>query len=322
MPPEGAERPDHAHHAHGLFAHQEGDGRYGHRRVRRPSAAIGWALVLVLGFAGVEALVGWLSGSLALVSDAVHMLTDGVALALAWIAQRVARRQPSVTHSFGFERAEPLAAFVNALFYLALLAAIAVEAVDRLMTPRAIDAAMAFPVAVVGLAINAVMLRMLHGERDQINARAALLHVIGDFAGSLIAIIAIGTAWATGWTRIDPLLSLLLCALMLATTLRVMRDSVRTLMNAAPLSVDVEAVGRALQAIDGVSSVHDLHVWELGAGTGALAAHIRLDRIELWPQVLAQARECLRGRFGIEHVTLQPEPADSGGVCGADCGVP
>ncbi len=329
MPGQGAEPHRHAHGAHGhahgvhdLFAHHEGDGRYGHQRVRRPTAAIGWALVLVLGFAGVEALVGWLSNSLALLSDAVHMFTDGVALGLAWVAQRVARRRPSATHSFGFERAEPLAAFVNAVFYLVLLAAIGVEAVDRLITPPAIDAVMAFPVAVVGLAINAAMLWMLHGEREEINARAALLHVIGDFAGSLIAVVAIGTAWATGWTRADPLLSLLLCALMLATTLRVARDSVRTLMNAAPLTVDVEAVGGALQAIEGVHSVHDLHVWELGGGTGALAAHVRLERIELWPQVLAQARECLRTRFGIEHVTLQPESADGGERCDTDCGAP
>lgn len=322
MPGEVGEQPDRAHDAHGFLAHQHGDGRYGHRRVRRPSGAIGWALALVLSFAGVEALVGWLSGSLALLSDAVHMLTDGIALALAFVAQRIARRQPSATHSFGFERAEPLAAFVNAMFYMALLTAISVEAINRLITPRTIIAEMAFPVAVIGLAINAVMLWMLHGERDQINARAALLHVIGDFAGSVIAVVAIGTAWATGWTRVDPLLSLLLCAMMLLTTLRVLRDSVRTLMNAAPESIDVAEVGRALQAIDGVRSVHDLHVWELGGGAGAVAAHVRIDHIEGWPQVLVQAGECLRGRFGIEHVTLQPELAEGGEACAADRGLP
>ncbi len=299
-------------HSHGFLDHGHDDGQYGHHRVRRPSKAIGWALLIVVGFAGVEALVGWLSGSLALVSDAVHMGTDGIALALAWIAQLVARRRPTETHSFGFERVETLAAFVNGVFYLALLVAIAVEAVHRLIEPRAIEAAMALPVAVLGLLINAVMLWMLHGERDQINARAALLHVIGDFAGSVIAIVAITIAWATGWTRADPLLSLLLCVLMLATTWRVLRDSSRILMNAAPVSLDVQAAGRALLDIDGVRSVHDLHIWELGGGRTALAAHLRIERIEAWPEVLDRARKSLNERFGIDHLTIQPEVSAAG----------
>ena len=294
---------------HEFLEHRHGDGGYGHRRSRRPSRAIGWGLLLVLGFAGVEALVGWLSGSLALVSDAVHMLTDGIALGLAWIAQLVARRKPTATHSFGFERVETLAAFVNGVFYLVLLAAIAAEAVKRLIEPQPIHAAMALPVAVLGLLINAVMLWLLHGEREQINARAALLHVIGDFAGSVIAIIAITLAWTTGWTRPDPLLSLVLCLLMLGSTWRVLRDSSRVLMNAAPASIDVRAAGRAILDVDGVQSVHDLHIWELGTGRTALAAHLQVERVEQWPDMLERVRAHMRERFGIEHLTLQPEPA-------------
>ncbi len=297
-----------------FLEHRQGDGGYGHRRLHRPSGAIGWGLLLVLGFAGVEALVGWLSGSLALLSDAVHMLTDGVALGLAWIAQQVARRQPTTTHSFGFERVETLAAFVNGVFYLALLGAIGVEAVQRLIEPQPIHAGMALPVAVLGLLINAVMLWMLHGEREQINARAALLHVIGDFAGSLIAIVAITLAWTTGWTRADPLLSLLLCLLMLGTTWRVLRDSSRILMNAAPESLDVKAAGRAILEIEGVESVHDLHIWELGGGRTALAAHLQVAQVDRWPEVLGRVRECMREQFGIEHLTLQPEVSPAGGL--------
>jgi len=312
MPSERTE-PDHEHrHVPGFLDHGDDDGAHGHRRSRRPSGAIGWALVLVLGFAGVEALVGWLSGSLALVSDAVHMLTDGVALGLAFAAQLVARRRPSTTHSFGYERAETMAAFVNGLFYLALLGAIAVEAVHRLIEPRAIAAGLALPVAVLGLLINAGMLMLLHKDREQINTRAALLHVIGDFAGSVIAIVAITVAWGTGWTRIDPLLSLVLCLLMLASTWRILRESSHILMNAAPESVDVEAVARTLHAVQGVRSVHDLHVWALGGSAIALAAHVRIDRMDRWPQALAQAREALRTGFGIEHVTLQPEAEPAG----------
>ncbi len=281
-----------------------------HRRTRRPARAIGWALALVLGFAGIEALVGWLSNSLALVSDSVHMLTDGVALGLAFVAQRIARRRPSPSHSFGFERVETLAAFVNGLFYMALLAAIAFEAFHRLANPLPIRADWALPVAVIGLVINAAMLWMLHGDRDQLNVRAALLHVIGDFAGSVIAIIAISVAWLTGWVRIDPLLSLALCVIMFVSALRILRDSSRVLMNAAPDTIDVGAAGRALLAVEGVNSVHDLHIWALGGEKTALAAHLGIEDIAQWPAVLERVRVRMREDFGIEHLTLQPESGD------------
>ncbi len=295
-----------------FLGHRHDDGAQEHRRTRRPAQAIGWALLLVLGFAGIEALVGWLSNSLALVSDAVHMLTDGVALGLAWIAQRIARRRPSPSHSFGYERVETLAAFVNGLFYVALLGAIAIEAVHRLANPLPIRADWALPVAVIGLAINAVMLWMLHGERDQLNVRAALLHVIGDFAGSVIAIVAITVAWLTGWVRIDPLLSLALCAIMTVSAFHILRDSSRVLMNAAPESIDVGAAGRALLAVEGVRSVHDLHIWALGGEQTALAAHLGIEDIGQWPGVLERVRSLMREQFDIRHLTLQPEVIESG----------
>ena len=290
-----------------FLAHHEGDGHHHHRRARDPSTALGWALVLVLSFGAVEALVGWLSGSLALVSDAVHMVTDAVALGLAWFAQRLSQRDPTESHSFGFERAETLAAFVNALFYLVLLVAIAAEAIARLQAPRELHAGWALPVAVLGLIINAVMLWMLRGDGDRLNTRAAMLHVAGDFAGSVTAIVAIATAWYTGWTRIDALLAMAISLVMLATTLRLLRDSARVLMNAAPESVELGLVGRALQSVQGVRSVHDLHVWSLGSGHAAVAAHLTIERIEQWPRVLEHARLLMRDRFQVEHLTLQPE---------------
>ncbi len=296
--------------AHAFLGHARGDGAHEHRRTVRPAQTIGWALVLVLAFAGVEALVGWLSHSLALVSDAVHMLTDGVALGLAWIAQRIARRRPSPSHSFGYERVETLAAFVNGLFYCVLLGAIALEAVDRLANPLPIRADWALPVAVIGLVINIVMVWMLHADRDQLNVRAALLHVFGDLAGSVIAIVAITVAWLTGWLAVDPLLSLALCAIMLVSAFHILRDSSRVLMNAAPDSIDVGAAGRALLGVEGVRSVHDLHIWALGGEKTALAAHLGVEEMAQWPQVLERVRACMRDEFGIEHLTIQPEVID------------
>jgi cobalt-zinc-cadmium efflux system protein len=297
----------------GFLAHREGDATHAHRG-RDPSKALGWSLALVLGFGAVEALVGWLSGSLALMSDAVHMVTDGMALGLAWFAQRIAQRAPTESHSFGYERVEALAAFVNGLFYLVLLGVIALEAVGRMVHPVPLRADWAFPVAVIGLVINGIMWRMLQADSDRLNTRAAMLHVIGDFAGSVTAIVAIGLAWWTGWTRFDALLALAISLVMLFSTSRVLRDSSRVLMNAAPESVDVGEAGRALRALAGVTDVHDLHVWSLGSGHTALAAHLTLERIEAWPQILARARAVMRERFGIEHLTLQPEAAAGGDV--------
>ncbi|MFO1198058.1 MAG: cation diffusion facilitator family transporter [Burkholderiaceae bacterium] len=299
-----ADRHPHHHHHHGLHD---------------PARALGWSLVLVLGFGAIEALVGWLSGSLALVSDAAHMLTDAVALGLAWFAQKLSRRDPTESHSFGFGRAETLAAFVNALFYLVLLGSISVEAVGRLYRPHELRPDWALPVAVLGLVVNAVMLWMLRRDGDRLNTRAALLHVAGDFAGSVTAIVAIAAAWATGWTRIDALLALAISVLMLATTLRLLRDSARVLMNAAPESVDVGAAGRALQAIAGVRSVRELHVWSPGGGHAAISAHLAIERIEQWPGVLEEARRTMRERFGVDHLTLQPEAvaANRAGASGA-----
>lgn len=278
--------------------------------------------MLVLGFGAIEALVGWLSGSLALVSDAAHMLTDAVALGLAWFAQKLSRRDPTESHSFGFGRAETLAAFVNALFYLVLLGSISVEAVGRLYRPHELRPDWALPVAVLGLVVNAVMLWMLRRDGDRLNTRAALLHVAGDFAGSVTAIVAIAAAWATGWTRIDALLALAISALMLATTLRLLRDSARVLMNAAPESVDVGAAGRALQAIAGVRSVRELHVWSPGGGHAAISAHLAIERIEQWPGVLEEARRTMRERFGVDHLTLQPEAVAASRACTSDAATP
>jgi cobalt-zinc-cadmium efflux system protein len=271
----------------------------------------------------VEIVVGAISGSLALVSDGVHMLTDSLALAIAWTAQWLAQRRAGPTLSFGWARIEPLAAFVNALFYVGVIVFIVYEAIIRLANPPPIDPSLALPVAVVGLLINAAIWRILHGGRHQLNTRAALLHVIGDFAGSVIAIAAIATVKYTGWMLIDPLLSLAISTLLLVSTVRLVRDSARVLMNAVPYGLDSATVGDALQAIDGVTGFHDLHVWSIGENHAALAAHIQVREMGEWPRILQDTRAMLENRFGISHSTLQAESEDddcafSGASCGAE----
>lgn len=272
-----------------------------------PSRGLGIACLVVLAFSAIEIAVGLISGSLALASDGLHMLTDALALALAWGAQWIARRPPDARLTFGYERVESLAAFVNALAYLALLGWIVYEAIDRFQAPHPIDAGLALPVAVAGLLINIAVWWALHRDGDDLNVRGALLHVLGDLAGSAIAITAILVSAATGLTFVDPLLTLIISVLLLASTIRLLRDSARVLMNATPPGVDLDALSGALTRLPGVVEVHDLHVWNISSGQPALAAHLRLVGGADWQAVLEAARTMLASDFGVEHVTLQPE---------------
>lgn len=294
-----------AHHGHGVDDRHPGHGRHS-----APARGLGIACLVVFGYSLVEIVVGLASGSLALASDGLHMLTDALALALAWGAQWIARRPPDSSLTFGYERAETLAAFVNALAYLGLLGWIVYEALDRFSAPHALNATLALPVAAAGLIVNAVVWWALHRDSEDLNVRGALLHVIGDFAGSAIAIVAIIVGAWTGWTWVDPLLTLAISLLLLASTVRLLRDSARVLMNATPAGLDVGAVSAALGRLHGVSEVHDLHVWSMSSGQAALAAHLRLQPGSDWQQVLEAARHALHEDFDIAHVTLQPEFAE------------
>ncbi len=294
--------PPHPHPQAGSRAH---DHRHG--VAEGPSRALGWSLALVLAFALLEVVVGVVSGSLALASDGVHMLTDAAALGLALGAQVFARREAGPRMSFGYGRAETLAALMNGIFYVGVLVFILVEAIARMRETPPIDVRYALPVAVAGLLVNAGVWRLLHGERHELNTRSALLHVIGDFAGSMIAIVALGTVWLTGWTLIDPILTLVICALLLVATMRLLRDSVRVLMNAVPEGVDAAAVESSLRQTRGVHWVRDVHLWSLGDGSPALSAHVAIDQMAEWPAILADIRAAMEERHGIRHLTLQPE---------------
>lgn len=261
----------------------------------------------MLVFALIEVGVGIVSGSLALLSDGVHMLTDAAALGIAWGAKRFARREAGPQMSFGYGRVETLAALLNGIFYVGVLVFIVIEAIGRLSESPPIDVRLALPVAVAGLLVNAGVWRLLHGERHELNTRAALLHVIGDFAGSLIAVVALATVWLTGWTQIDPILTLAICVLLLVATVRLLRDSGRVLMNAVPEGVDVGGVEVSLREAPGVNWVRDLHLWSLGDGSPALSAHVAIDQMADWPGILAQIRATMDERHGIRHLTLQPE---------------
>lgn len=290
-----------------LHAHEAGDARHVHMAEARSQTALATALLLTLCFAVVEVGSGFIAHSLALISDAGHMVTDAAALGLALLAQGIAKRPPSARHSFGFGRAEALAAFVNALAMLAVVAWIIVEAVQRFATPVAVQGGTVLVVAAIGLAINLVVAWMLSRDQGNLNTRAALVHVMGDLLGSVAALIAGAVIYYTGWMRIDPLLSVLVALLILKSTLGILRESYHALMEGVPHQIDYLQVGADLAAVPGVLSVHDLHVWDMSPGQPALIGHLRIGSLAEWPALLAAVKAMLLARHGIDHVTLQPE---------------
>jgi len=255
-------------------------------------------------------MAGWWSGSLALLGDAGHMVTDGVALMIAALAARIALLPPSPRHSFGMVRAQLIAALVNVVFMLAVVGVLAVEAVNRLINPVEVKGEAVTVVAVAGLLLNLAVAWMLsRGGRD-LNVRAALLHVVGDLLGSVAAIVSGLLVVFSGWMRADPALTFVIAALIGFSSLRLAREALHGLMEGVPLHLSLPEVARAMVSVQGVVSVHDLHIWSLSAERAALSAHVVLDRMGQWDAVLARLKALLCERFEIEHVTLQPEPVE------------
>lgn len=268
------------------------------------------ALALTLAFALVELVAGWRSGSLALLADAGHMVTDGASLGLSAFAAWLATRPPSLRHSYGFGKAELLAALVNAVAMLAVVAGIAVEAWSRLRAPGPVDGATVGVVALLGLGINLLIAWMLSRGQPSLNVRAALLHVMGDVLGSVAALLAGAIVWLTGWTPIDPILSIFMGGLILASSIRLLQEALHGAMDAVPAHIDLADLGGRLAAAPGVREVHDLHVWAISAQQPALSAHVRVDNLQNWPQTLA-ALVAVAHAAGIDHVAFQPTPAEA-----------
>ncbi len=278
--------------------------------------------VLVLTFVTMLAeLAGGLwTGSLALLADAGHMLTDVAALALAVTALWFTRRPPTLRHTYGFHRVEILAALLNGLALWAMVAWIAFEAVHRMRAPSDLHAGPMMAIAGVGLAVNAVALAILHrggeGSREEgggsgggrsLNLHGALLHVLGDLLGSVGVLAAGAVVLTTGWRAADPVASLLIGALILVSSWRLVRDAVHILLEGAPRDLDVESLLEHLRGQAGVEGVHDLHVWTLTSGYPALSAHVVCAHGEEREMLLARVNRLLREEFGILHTTIQLE---------------
>lgn len=293
--------------AHG---HHHGDGHHPphpHGDEGRAALAFG----LTAGFMVVEAVGGWLAGSLALMADATHMLTDAMALAMTWAAFRLGRLPPDSLRSYGYRRAEVLSAFVNGLFVLALAAWIVWEALARLTDPRAVAGLPMLAVALGGLVVNLVVLRVLGGHgADSLNLRGAVLHVLGDLLGSAAAVAAAVVILLWGWTPIDPILSMMVAVLIVSAAWRLIAQATHILLEGTPEGFDADLLCAHLEsAVPGVAKVHHIHAWSLTTGSTMLTLHATLAGDSGHDAALAAIKREVADRFGIDHSVVQVEGA-------------
>lgn len=278
------------------------------RHVHDARRAFALALAVTVAFAVVEVVAGALSGSLALISDAGHMLVDSTGLVLALAAAMLARRPASLARSYGYARVEVLVVPLHVVLMLGVAAYIVFEASRRAGDPPDIAAAPVLAVGVVGLALNLVVARLLHSHAEHnLNAHGARLEVLADAAASAGVVISALVILATGWTAIDIIVSLAIAAFVVPRALSLLRRSVSILLEGTPPGVSMEAIERDVRDVPGVVGLHDLHVWALSPGFVALSAHVEVDRLDRCGAQLAELSALLRERHGIAHVTLQPE---------------
>lgn len=268
-----------------------------------------WALLLTGGFTLAEVVGGILSGSLALLADAGHMLTDTAALGLSWYAFYVSGREATPERSYGSHRFQVLAALINSGALIGIAVWITIEAAERLFDPVEILGGTMLTIAILGLAVNIAAFVVLHGgDRENLNIRGAALHVLGDLLGSAAAIVAAGVILLTGWTPIDPILSVLVALLILRSAWALGGRSWRVLMEAAPEDLDVVELERALErTVPGAADIHHVHVWALTPERPLVTLHARLAEGADHDDVLRRLHQALRERFGIGHATVQLE---------------
>lgn len=294
-----------------MHDHSE-DRNHTHRAPRRGAVRrrLAWVLGLTVAYTAAEVAGGIASNSLALLADAGHMATDALALGLAVLAGWFASRPPDPGRTFGYQRAEILAALTNGVTLVVVCGFIFWEAIHRFTAPPEVATGMMAWVAAGGLVVNLVAAWLLHGHTDGLNARAAFLHVLGDLLGSLGTLVAAALIARFGWRWADPVASMLIGIAIVFSSVRLVLDSLHVLMEGTPEHLDPVEIRRTLCAVPGVADVHDLHLWSLGASAPLLSAHLVVDLSVRANDVLKSATAALAASYGIDHVTLQIEPPD------------
>ncbi|MBU0744041.1 MAG: cation diffusion facilitator family transporter [Gammaproteobacteria bacterium] len=277
-----------------------------------------YAAVFIALFGVIEALFGLWSGSLTLLSDAGHMGADALALTLAAFASWIKHRPTTPKHTYGFGRVEVLASWLSSMLLLAIIVSITIEAIHRLHTPTVIASKPVMIVATIGLIVNIITAWILHKGEKTLNTQAALLHVMGDLLGSVAVLISGIIIYFTNWTLIDPILSIFICLLILISTINLLRKSSLVLMEGTPSNIDFTEVSRDIKTINGVKTIHDLHIWTLTSGVILLTVHVIATDNTPWPQIIDDVRAIIQKNFGITHSTIQIESPNQAVPC-VDC---
>ncbi len=291
-----------AHHHH----HDHGAGHSHAHTMTTNRRRLILSLVLIATFMVVEVVVGLVAGSVALIADAGHMLTDALAIALSLVALHLAARPARGSMTFGLKRVEILSAQINGLTLLVLAAVIVYESIHRLMNPADVLGGWVLITAAIGAVVNVLVLLVLSGaDRRSLNIEGSYQHVLMDLLGSVAAIVAGAVVFLTGYNRADAIAALLVALLMFRSAWSLVSQSTRVLLEAAPLGIDPDAVGEAMVSHPGVVGVHDLHVWEVTSGFGALSAHVTVARDVDCHTVRREVEAVLKERFDLRHTTLQ-----------------
>jgi cobalt-zinc-cadmium efflux system protein len=298
------------HHSHG-----DSHGHTHHHTSNKK--ALFWSFLLIASFMVVEVIGGVLTNSLALLSDAGHMLSDAAALGLSLFAMKLGERQATQTKTFGYKRFEIIAAALNGLTLIFISVYIFFEAFQRFLNPPEVQSLGMLTISVIGLLVNIIAAWILmRGDKDEnLNVRSAFLHVLGDMLGSVGAITAALLIYFFDWGLADPIASIAVAILIIISGWRVTKESFHVLMEGTPEQIKLEEIRAALMNIPNVSDVHDVHVWSITSGMFMLSGHITVEGDSMHDQVLHQAQALLHEKFSIDHSTLQVEGADSGCPC-------
>src|SRR5579863_4779703 len=297
---------DHSEHRH---SHNNGGSGHSHMHDFRDTNGriLFWCLLITFGFSFIEGIGGYITHSVTLKTDAVHMLTDAAGLLIAYIANIISKKPATINLTFGFGKAEAIGALINCIFTIILTFGLLLEAIMRLIHPVTVAGGGLFIIACIGLIVNGGIALVLSKSMESLNTKAAFIHALGDMLGSVVAIVAGGIIYMTGFSLADPILSLFLIIFMIVSNYNIIKRSSIVLMAGVPAHLNYEQIGRDLESIPGITSVHDLHIWYMSANQSALSAHIVAKDPMSWHKTLILCQEMLEEKHNIDHVTLQHE---------------
>lgn len=285
------------HHAHGH-----------HHSFRDTNAKILLlCLIVTFTFALIEALGGYFTHSISLLSDALHMLTDAAGLLIAYVANNISKKPATVNLTFGYGKAEAIGALVNCTFTMVLTMALIIQVIERFFRPIEVHGAGLFIIATFGFIVNGIIAFILMRGEDSLNTKAAFLHALGDLFASVVAIVAGIIIYFTHMSLVDPILSLIVIAILIISNYRLIKRSTIVLMAGVPEHINYEEVGKTLKEIEGILDVHDLHIWYMSANVPALSAHVVAKNPFDWKETLTKCQNALIDKYEISHITLQHE---------------